>query len=192
MQDWQEKVHPDKTESLRKGGEGKKLYDVRNAGEKHIVRHVGGYLHETGKVQEDNTKRIVAANRKIRQIGRAWMYGKQAGTKKKLPKNVRVKIMKAVVMPTLTSYGRTRYWNTSLIHQIQRTVNTAVRRCLGMHLKLMAETHVTDQMLCAMTQWEPFLNTMGRQSLLWLGHVARMDNTRLPKQTLFGWSPDYM
>jgi hypothetical protein len=116
MNDWRERVHPDKTESLKIGGEGRKPYDTRNAGETDVVRHVGGYLHETGKVHTDNVRKIVAASRKIKQVGRAWMYGKNIGTKKKLPRNVRVRIMKAVIMPTLTCFGRTRNWNTSLIH----------------------------------------------------------------------------
>ena len=40
---------------------------------------------------------------------------------------------------------------------------------------------------CEFAQWEPFEFTIARQSLLWLGHVARMGCERLPKQALFGW-----
>ena len=36
-------------------------------------------------------------------------------------------------------------------------------------------------------QWEPFETTITRQSLLWLGHLARMKKTRLPKQAFFGF-----
>ena len=51
----------------------------------------------------------------------------------------------------------------------------------------MATHKVNHATLCKMAQWEPFYHTIGRQSLLWLGHVARMRKDRKPKQALFGW-----
>ena len=51
--------------------------------------------------------------------------------------------------------------------------------------------HLSDKLLCRMVQWEPLYNTLARQSLKWLGHVARMNTNRRPKQALFGWARDF-
>ena len=103
-----------------------------------------------------------------------------------MPYALRVKVMKAVVMPTLTCFGRSRVWNREHIFQLQRVVNHAVRRCLGTRKLWMHNNHVNGAMLCEFAQWELFECTVARQSLFWLGHVARMGCERSPKQALFG------
>lgn len=39
--------------------------------------------------------------------------------------------------------------------------------------------------------WEPFEHTLARQSLQWLGHVARMPKELFPKRALFGFWKDH-
>ncbi|CAE8679070.1 unnamed protein product [Polarella glacialis] len=188
MIDWKEKVHNGKTEGLRICSGKRKPYDVRNLGEQDRVRHVGGILHESGRTNADNNMRIKRGHWKINQVEKAWNYHGRTKTQvRSIPKSIRVKIMKASIMPTLSCFGRTRYWSPQLITEIQRIVNRAARSCLGVSRRDMQKYHIHDNTLCAMAQWEPFYNTMGRQSLLWLGHVARMPKERRPKQALFGW-----
>lgn len=51
---------------------------------------------------------------------------------------------------------------------------------------------VKSMQLCTLAQWEPIEFTLARQSLFWLGHVARMGCHRLPQKVLFGWWTSHM
>ena len=186
MKDWCEKVHPGKTEGLWLQGTKRKLTDVRYKGEREVVRHVGGMLHEEGGSSKDTAQKIARANMKVGQVAKTWSFGTR-NQQHKMPHTLRVKVMKAVIMPTLTCFGRSRVWNREHIYQLQRVVNYAVQRCLGTRKLWMHNNHVNGDMLCEFAQWEPFEFTIARQSLFWLGYVARMGCERLPKQALFGW-----
>ena len=186
MKDWCEKVHPGKTEGLRLQGTKRKLTDVRYKGAREVVRHVGGMLREEGGASKDTAQKIARANMKVGQVAKTWSFGTR-NQQHKMPHTLRIKVMKAVIMPTLTCFGRSRVWNREQIYQLQRVVNHAVRRCLGTRKLWMHSNHVNGDMLCEFAQWEPFEFTIARQSLFWLGHVARMGCERLPKQALFGW-----
>ena len=51
----------------------------------------------------------------------------------------------------------------------------------------MAEHGVTDEALYKAAGWEQMKDVIHRQTMVWVGHVARMPTHRLPKQALFGW-----
>lgn len=115
IMDWKEKVHPGKTEGLRLQQPPRAPHDVRHEGEQEKVRHVGGILHEQGGPDADTRAKRTKAYIKIGQTAKAWFFGKnQPG--RPLPNSLRVKIMKAVIMPTLTCFGKTRAckWNKLL------------------------------------------------------------------------------
>ena len=147
-----------------------------------------GFLHVSGSNHTDTMTRKSRGYRKIYQTAKAWHFVARA-SHKKLPHSFRIRIMKAIVMPTLTSFGRSRAWNREQIKQLQMVVNWAVQRCLLIARRWKPDNHVNiySQLLNELAQWEPFETTIARQSLLWLGHVARMDKSRLPKQALFGF-----
>ena len=186
MLDWCEKVHPGKTEGLRVSTTPRAPFDVRYKGEKPVVRHVGGMLQETGGQQADTSHRRSKGFFRIRQTARAWHFGTRS-QQSKMPHSIRVKIMKAVLMPTLTCFGRSRSWNRDSIRSMQQVVDWAVQRCLNVRKHWKRAHHVSSEMLNEIAQWEPFHYTIARQSLFWLGHLARMDTGRLPKQAAFGF-----
>ena len=130
-------------------------------------------LQEEGGANKDTAQKIARANLKVGQVAKTWSFGTR-NQQQKMPYALCVKVMKAVIMPTLTCFGRSRVWNREHIFQLQRVVNHAVRRCLGTRKLWMHNNHVNGAMLCEFAQWEPFEFTMARQSLFWLGHVARM------------------
>ena len=70
---------------------------------------------------------------------------------------------------------------------MQRVANQAVRKAMGMDCYRMAETGLTDEDLYRAAGWEAMQDVIHRQTLVWLGHVARMPISRLPKQVLVGW-----
>ena len=188
MRDWKEKARPGKTEGLRLQSWAWGEMDVRFKGEQAVVRRVGGLLQETGGAGRDTTFKVSRAHRKIAQLAKAWTSGAR-NQQHKMPLSVRFKVMKAVavVMPTLTCFGRSRVWNREHIAKLQRVINYAVRRCFQVRKQWMQDFHVNSRMFCDAAQWEPFEFTIARQTLFWLGHVARMGNERLPTRALFGW-----
>eukprot|EP00959_Pyramimonas_sp_CCMP1952_P014292 302643-Pyramimonas_sp.AAC.1 len=66
--------------------------------------------------------------------------------------------------------------------------NYAARKALGMDIYALQEHHITDEALRKAAGWEEVVDVVSRQSLAWLGHVARMPIERRPKQALFGWT----
>ena len=87
-----------------------------------VVCHVGGLLQETGGAGRDTTYKVCRARRKIAQLAKAWTFGAR-NQQHKMPFSVRVQVMKAVAMPTLTCFGRSRVWNREHIARFQRVIN---------------------------------------------------------------------
>eukprot|EP00974_Lingulodinium_polyedra_P091004 8824472-Lingulodinium_polyedra.AAC.1 len=58
---------------------------------------------------------------------------------------------------------------------------------MGLDGYALQEHHITDAEVYAATGWEDVVDLIHRQTLVWLGHVARMPVSRLPKRALFGW-----
>eukprot|EP00969_Alexandrium_andersonii_P024164 1054793-Alexandrium_andersonii.AAC.1 len=90
--------------------------------------------------------------------------------------------MKAALQPTILSFARSRAWTKRQQRAVQRIAHLGVRRALGMDCYAMAHYGVTDADLYAAAGWEQIKDVIHRQTLVWLGHVARMPLHRLPKQ----------
>eukprot|EP00973_Karenia_brevis_P032295 4451111-Karenia_brevis.AAC.1 len=58
---------------------------------------------------------------------------------------------------------------------------------MGMDIYLMREHHVSGDSMYQAAGWEQVSDIISKQSLAWLGHIARMRIDRRPKQALFGW-----
>lgn len=101
--------------------------------------------------------------------------------------SARLRILRTMAAPTLKVFGHSRAWNREELLRAQRALNYGVRRAMGMNTWIMHDRHVTDQALYQAANWEPFEHLIMRESLQWLGNVARMPLDRRPKQMLFGW-----
>ena len=121
MKDWCEKVHPGKTEGLWLQGTKRKLTDVRYKGEREVVRHVGGMLHEEGGASKDTAQKIARANMKVGQVAKTWSFGTR-NQQHKMPHTLRIKVMKAVIMPTLTCFGRSCGTASTSINYNERSI----------------------------------------------------------------------
>ena len=94
--------------------------------------------------------------------------------------------MRSVVVPTLTTFSRSRAWTRAQILHLQKIQNYALQRAFGLDKLAMHELHITNAQLHAAAQWPFIEDVIMEQSLRWLGHIARMPITRLPKIALFG------
>jgi hypothetical protein len=150
---------------------------------------LGGWLSETGTHDADSRIRQNTTKGKIRQVARAW--GKEGrfgrGEHCKIGRHVRLTIMKAVVHPTMLTFCRSRSWTARQERSMQSVANYALRRALGLDTYNMAEHALHDQDLRRAAGWETVTDMVMRQSLVWLGHVARMPIQRHPKVAMFGW-----
>ena len=188
LQDWEEKVHPGKTEGIRVSGTGKAATDVRNQGEAEAVKHVGGWVAENGRPFVKTRKRKAEAHKKL-TAARTWMFGGSRIRREacNIKRSVRLTITKAVVIPTALASCRTRAWDENQITTMQQVQGAALRRCFGVKYSTLHEHHVSNNMLRKAAGWPTMKNMIMKAALTWLGHVARMKTARRPKQMLFGW-----
>ena len=185
MQDWEEKCNEDKKELLVLEP-GKELN--QRAGieyEKEVVKHVGVYLQEDGEYARDTTTRAEKARARIFALKTAWAT--KGGRKYKLNRATRLRTLKAVVTPALTTYCKTRPWIQSQLRKLAKVQNLAVRIGYGIDIRAMRANGISHAMLHKAAGWTPVATIIKKQTLMWLGHVSRMHPERLPKQALFGW-----
>ena len=140
-----------------------------------------GHTAETDRAVRQGIQRV-------EQVSAAWSKGHQVHTRRRdLKLSVRIRVLKAVVKGVLFSFVRTRSWQTSQVNRLQSVINLAVRRALNVRTYNLRRCGLSNAILCRMVQWEPFLTSARRASLLWLAHVARMEFSAPQKQLLFGW-----
>ena len=187
--DWEQKSHPGKKEILTLRPGGSPAMHPRIKGEKEVVRHIGGWLEETAGQEKDTDQKYSAAMAKIRRVGMAWNRGGDfgRGRSSKLKRTTRLKVMRAVATPTLTTFARSRTWVKSQVNKLQKAQNYAVRIAMGVTFRDMRNHHLTDEGLRLAAGWETVREAIQRRTLVWLAHVARMPKERQVKQVVFGW-----
>ena len=128
MLDWEERVHPGKTERLRLSGNGRSPFDVRAPGEASEVRNVGGWISERGDNKKDTAQKVSRGFEIVRKTAKAWGLGSQRGRGGNSGLNItsRLQVMKGILMPTLTTFARSRSWSEAELKQLQRVSKYAV------------------------------------------------------------------
>ena len=170
------KVHENKTESLRVCQTARPSYDVPEAGEQPVVKHVGTMLAERAGHAAETDRAARHGVQRVEQVAPAWSKGRQVHARQKdLKLSVRIRVLKAVVKGVMFTFVRTRSWQTCQVNRLQSIINLAVRRAFNVRTSALRRCGLSNAILCRMVQWEPFLISARRASLLWLGHVARMD-----------------
>ena len=104
-----------------------------------------------------------------------------------MKRSVRIKVMKAVVIPSALATARARSWDTFMIRRIEQLVLASLRRCFGVTYQTLRDYRISNDMLRRAAGWPTIRDMVMRTSLRWLGHVSRMKIHRRPKQMLFGW-----
>ena len=83
--------------------------------------------------------------------------------------------MRSVVVPTLTTFGRSRTWTKGQISMSQSAQNYALQRVFGLDKLAMHELHITTEQLHRAALWPTIQQVL-----------MRMPIDRLPKLALFG------
>ena len=189
VRDWEGKVNDGKTERVRLEPGGQPPEEDRQEQDLPKVRHLGGIQTEDGTSGADMQHRCCAAYANIRRVAKAWSLGSPGGRGENslLPRRTRLRAVRAVTMPTVLALTRTRKWGGKELKKAQRVQRYALRRAFGLDPWIMQEQHISGEDLERAAGWEDITVVHRRQTLMWLGHVARMPVHRLPKLALFGW-----
>ena len=128
----------------------------------------------------------------VKELAKAWSLGTShgRGETSAIGKDVRLHVLKTVVLPIATTFARSRVWTGRQLKTLQSAANYAVRRAMGMDQLIMRENGVSDRMMYKAARWDTVEDLMCRHTMQWVGHVARMPTWRRPKQILFGWMTD--
>ena len=137
-------------------------------------KYLGSISSQDLSMQTELTSRVTKAGQAFHKLIKLWKD-------KQLAKTVKLSVYKAIVLATLL-YG-CETWATPqvLIKPLDSFHMRCVRRICGLSL-LQRKRNDDILKMCKMET----VDTLVRfRRLRWLGHVARMDKSRLPKQLLF-------
>ena len=113
--DWNEKLNRGKTETLTLQPGAQPETNQKGATQPNKVRHVGGILNEAGTQWADTLHRCIIGKNRAKDIAKAWSTGTKHGRGRtsRVKIATRLRIMRSVVVPTLTAFGRSRAWTKS-------------------------------------------------------------------------------
>jgi len=119
------------------------------------VKHVGGWVSETGRPFVENAKRRENAQRKMFAAAQTWTFGGSRIRREacNIKRSVRLTIAKSVVIPTALATCRTRTWNQFMIRRLDQSVKSCLRRCFGLRLQTLHDLHISNEMLRKAAGW---------------------------------------
>ena len=146
--------------------------------------YLGSLIASSGRMDVDVDKRVAQASKAFGALRKAVFLDRNLSlSTKRRPYN-------ACVLPVLL-YGA-ECWTTLTKHI--KKLNTFHHRCIRIILGISNRKQWTEHITMAEVRrrWgyvEMVAEKVRKRRLEWLGHVARMQDHRLPKSALFGWLP---
>ena len=138
--------------------------------------YLGSTMTSTLSLEEELNTRIGKAATTFGKLSkRAW-------NNKMLTRKTKVLIYEACVLSTLL-YG-SEAW--TICSAQEKRLNSFHLRCLRKIMNVPWQDRVTNSDVLALAQLPSMMSILCKRRLRWLGHVRRMDDTRIPKQFLYG------
>ena len=147
-------------------------------------RYLAAIVEACGGVVNDMADRIARASRAFGALCKpVFKYGGLSLATNRM-------VYRAVVLGVLL-YGAEAWVNKSAATQkLESFNNKCLRRILGITRAQQRTSNLTSiQVRRRFGAEEALEDVVAAKRLRWVGHVARMDDTRLPKKLLFGWLP---
>ncbi|GAB4813537.1 hypothetical protein N2152v2_000583 [Parachlorella kessleri] len=138
------------------------------------LEYLGIQLSDTGTLDAELSARLKKAAHKCHTLQPTFSL-RSLGLRAKL------RIFEGTVMPTLL-YGA-HSW--ALTAQQEQRLHTFHMRCLRRILGLSLLDRIPNSVILACCGQQPIKEQLRLQRLLWLGHLVRMPDTRLPKLVFF-------
>ncbi|KAG7674209.1 putative uncharacterized transposon-derived protein F52C9.6 [Nannochloris sp. 'desiccata'] len=177
---WGLKVSIAKTNILVIAG-GERPPDPRvslNGEEIKVVEHakyLGSWYSNNGSIEKEINVRV----------GAAWGAGRKLGPilrAKKVSIKSKVHMYQSLVLPILTYGAESWPLTTALTAKLEHYHQCQLRAILGLSWRDMVSNKEVHERLKTVSMEE----CCRRQRMLWMGHVVRMPDNRLPKILLFG------
>ena len=106
---------------------------------------------------------------------------------KQLSMATKREVYKAVVLPTLLYGAETWTVKADSVRRMRGFHNSCIRSMLGVSRLQQWKERITSRELAeTIGMTESMAKILRRHCLRWLGRVARMEDSRMPKQLLFG------
>ena len=138
-------------------------------------RYLGSTCSAGLSMQPEISARIAKAGAAFHRLNKLW-------SDKHVSRRVRCSIYKTIVQATLV-YG-CETW--AVPQGLLDSLDTFQMRCLRRICHISLREKRTNQSILAECQINSVSATVHYRRLRWLGHIARMENDKLPKQLLFG------
>ena len=133
-------------------------------------RYLGGWLHESGKVDREVTTRVQKAVGVFKSLNGVW-------SNKKLGLCQKAAVYSTFVVPHFLYGAET--WNCTKAHVLH--AERAHRKCLRHMLGVSLQQHHSSRYLYATCNVPAMELLLARHRLRWAGHVYRMGDDRSPR-----------
>ena len=152
----------------------------------NAFQYLGATVEGNGNIMNDVENRIAKASRAFGSLKRPVFRDKDLSLKTKRL------VYQAVVLGVLLYGAET--WATKREHSRKLEVfhNRCLRAILGITTEQQRKEHISSVQVSQMFGKEESVEDLisrRRLTCRWLGHMARMNEDRLPKKILFGWLP---
>jgi ribonuclease HI len=185
MTDWEERANDAKQEILHFPPTGIVHQQPFRENEVETVKHVGAWISVRATQTKETSNRIQKTQSKIRDLQRVWKRGRN-GKCRWADRSSRVRIVKAVVGSSLLVFCKTRPWSKGSLQKLQAVQNRSIKLAVGVTWEQMRRYSFTCQQLLDAAGWSNVQDSTQRQTLSWLGHVARMQTNDVAKIGMFG------
>ena len=140
--------------------------------------YLGGVVTSTGGCDEDITNRLGKAKAQFRRLRKIW-------SSSKFSIQTKVKLYNSLVLSVLT-YG-SETWKTT--EHDKKKLDTFQNRCLRQMLRIRWPEKISNEELLRKTRTSKVSDKVANRKWGWIGHVLRMDNTRICT-TALTWHPE--
>ena len=140
-----------------------------------VFKYLGCFISSDGRLKKELSHRIGAAAGAFRTLSQVW-------SSRHIRLHTKGKLYRAAVLSNLLYEAES--WNVSKSHtqQLHAFHMSCLRRIVGItRLERVSNAEVLRR--CGQQQMQTLLRIY---RLRWLGHLGRMEDTRLPKKMLFG------
>ena len=138
--------------------------------------YLGSTLSRQANIDKEIARRLAKASVSFGSL-RAKVWEKSG-----ISTATKLKVYKAVVLPSLL-YG-CETWTVYARHA--KKLNSFHMRCLRSIMRIRQEDRVPDTEVLERANAESVFSLLKRAQLRWAGHVYRMEDSRIPKQLLYG------
>ena len=141
-------------------------------------KYLGSYLHQDGSIGHEVKHRIKAAAFAFHKLQTFW---KDSNVKEAL----KLRVYQTIIQATLLYACET--WAISL--DMVSALEVFQMQCLRKIFRISKREHVPNVQILARADLNTVHDMVRFRRLRWLGHVARLENTRMPKRLMHSRIP---